>query len=647
MKVISIGDLVLDYVYKDSKLLGVNGGMSSHNIIANLASMGINTSVIGVCGDDSAGEISIKSLNDLKVDTTNIHKLDNINTRCFHINMTANGFTSKKRCPICNKKHWYDESKIVINDVLKNISKEDILVLDNLNNINSEIIKMIENKVMLDLGQYYDLEKYSKNDIKDIFKRQFEIVNLNERVEKYILKLFDIENISKIINSKLIVITRGNKGADFIINNKKIHKKLNEVSKEVDPNGAGDAFFSVFIYEYLQNNQILNEDYIDNAFNNATKLTQNVVKQIGARGHLHKLYKVKQDDNLCTCENFILHERKLPKRYTINVNNLETRILNAVNSDAKNKLSKISFEKLNNCIFIGTGGSFAAANFASKVVNDLYGVNTFADLPRNIKYKNNSKVDKCFMFSYSGTTNDLLVGTENIDNSKKIVITKGEISKVCKKTNIDKDNIISYRTPSNKGKERGFISFEGVMAPASLFLNLYFEKLKRNDINEFIIDSISYWKYYFDSLFKEDKRNLKSIFRRGNIINIFHGDFTSSAAIDLESTFIESGVFNVLLHEKKNFSHGRFINYEHLSGKMNIYLKTKNVSLYEEKLLKYLSQDKNIIIESRYDGLLAEYDLLIAVQYFIYHISKLLNIDISKPNYSEDAMKIYFYKGDL
>jgi len=178
MKVISIGDLVLDYVYKDSKLLGVNGGMSSHNIIANLASMGINTSVIGVCGDDSAGEISIKSLNDLKVDTTNIHKLDNINTRCFHINMTANGFTSKKRCPICNKKHWYDESKIVINDVLKNISKEDILVLDNLNNINSEIIKMIENKVMLDLGQYYDLEKYSKNDIKETKNEQKQIINV-------------------------------------------------------------------------------------------------------------------------------------------------------------------------------------------------------------------------------------------------------------------------------------------------------------------------------------------------------------------------------------------------------------------------------------------------------------------------------------
>lgn len=379
MKIVSIGDLVLDYVYKDNKLVGVDGGMSSHNIIANLGSRGVNTSVIGVCGNDIAGEIAIKSLKDLSVDTTSIRKLENVNTRCFHINMTQNGFTSKKRCPICNKKHWYDESKIIVSDILENISKEDILILDNLNNVNTEIINNIENKIMLDLGQYYDLEKYSKKEIKDILKRPFEIVNLNERVENYILKLFDIKNISKVINSKLIIITRGKEGADFVFNDKKIHQKLNKVSKEIDSNGAGDAFFSVFIYEYLQNNQKISDDYIYNTFNKATKLTQKVVKEIGARGHLHKLYKVKQNNDVCTCEDFVIYERKLPKRYTINVNNLETRILNAVNGDAKNKLGKIEFEKLNNCAFVGTGGSFAAAYFASKVVNYLYGVNNYAD----------------------------------------------------------------------------------------------------------------------------------------------------------------------------------------------------------------------------------------------------------------------------
>ena len=68
MRVVSIGDLVTDYYYKDGKLLGVNGGMTSHNIIANLSNMGIETSVFGVCGNDKAGMISIKSLEDLKVD---------------------------------------------------------------------------------------------------------------------------------------------------------------------------------------------------------------------------------------------------------------------------------------------------------------------------------------------------------------------------------------------------------------------------------------------------------------------------------------------------------------------------------------------------------------------------------------------------
>ena len=143
------------------------------------------------------------------------------------------------------------------------------------------------------------------------------------------------------------------------------------------------------------------------------------------------------------------------------------------------------------------------------------------------------------------------------------------------------------------------------------------------------------------------KTKLKKILKSGNIINIFYGDNTTSAAFDLESKFIESGVFNILLHEKKNFSHGRFINYEHLSSKVNIYLKNKNTSKYEEKLLKYLENDNNIVIESRYDGLLCEYDLLIMAQYFVYYVSKFMNIDLSKPSYSDEAMKIYFYKGQL
>ena len=62
-----------------------------------------------------------------------------------------------------------------------------------------------------------------------------------------------------------------------------------------------------------------------------------------------------------------------------------------------------------------------------------------------------------------------------------------------------------------------------------------------------------------------------------------------------------------------------------------------------QELLKYLGSN-NIVIESEYDGIMAEFDLLIASQFIIYYIGKVLDIDVSKPKYSEDAMKIYFYK---
>ena len=68
MRVVSIGDLVLDYYYKNGKLIGVDGGMSSHNIIANLAKKKISTAVYGISGNDIQGKIANLSLKKLKVE---------------------------------------------------------------------------------------------------------------------------------------------------------------------------------------------------------------------------------------------------------------------------------------------------------------------------------------------------------------------------------------------------------------------------------------------------------------------------------------------------------------------------------------------------------------------------------------------------
>lgn len=654
MKVISIGDLVTDFYYKNGKLVGVNGGMSSHNIIANIAKFGLPTSVYGICGNDMAGAVAINSLKSLGTNVDNIKVIDNINTRCFHVSyQDVNNkleFVSKKRCPICNEKKWYDESKIEVNDILKKISEDDILVFDNFNNKNQIIIDECVNRKMLDLGQYFELENYDDNAIIEIVKNKFDFINLNERVEKYLKKRFSVnslEEIYDILNPKMIIVTRGKLGSDFVFNNNKITKHLDTPEVEVDPTGAGDAFFSVFISEYIKNNFIVDPKFIDLTFEKAIKITKKVVKKFGARGHIQNLYKIKKLKEDCTCNNFDILSRKQIKRCNININNLESRLINAINSRAYDKLSKLDFNCLNNVIFVGTGGSFAGAKFSSKIINNLYGLNTIALYPRDLYYRNNSNVDLVFLFTYSGTTNDLLISTNSIDNKRKYIITKGELEKIVTKTGIPKKNIISYRSGTNKGKERGFLSFEGAVAPASLFLKLYFERNLKDNIEYFIRDCIDYWKNYFENYFKENKKILKEFLKEGNSFNIFTGDFTESASCDLESKIIESGIYNCLIHEKKNFSHGRFINYEHLNQNKNIYFKQKSTSLYEKNLLEYLGKGQNLIIESRYDGILCEYDLLIASQYLIYYISNFLNIDISKPTYSESAMKIYFYKGEL
>ena len=651
MRVVSIGDLVVDYYYKNGNLLGINGGMTSHNIIANLAKMNINTAVFGVCGDDLKGKIAMKSLENLKVDVKNISILTNVKTRCFHVSYFDNDnkltFISKKRCPFCNNKKWYEDSLIDTNDILRNVKDDDILIFDNLNNKNQIIIDNTNNKKIIDLGQYFELENLSRAEIIDKLCTKFEIINFNERVSKYLIKKLGLSDdiaLYNVLKPNFMTITRGENGATFISKGIEYNFKLNVKGKVIDSTGAGDAFISSIIKDCIQNNFNYDPTLFKKWYENSNKLTSKVVSKMGARGHINTLFKIKKINNECTCDNFIYQERKKIKRCNININNLKVRTINAVNSNAIKKMENIDFNENSNYLFIGTGGSYAGAYFASKVINLLYGSNTYPLYPRDVLYRNNKNIDKVILFSYSGTTNDIINSVKKMDKKNIYIVTKGELQKIILKTSISSKNILSYRTSSNKGRERGFLSFEGAIAPAAIFLRYYLEKTNSSiNIDNFIKDRIEYWNKKMEKMINKD---VITKMQEHKVINIFRGDYTNAACYDLESKIIESGIFNCIIHEKKNFSHGRFINYENLNNTFSIYFKQNLTKEYEESLLKYLGND-NMVIESMYDGILAEFDLLIASQFIIYHIGNVLNLDVSKPRYSEDAMKIYFYKGDL
>ncbi len=653
MRVVSIGDLVTDYYYKNEKLLGVNGGMTAHNIIANLSKFKFNTSVYAVCGDDCAGKIAIRSLSDLGVDTSNIDIIRNIKTRCFHVSYFEDNnklvFSSKKRCPFCHNKKWYEDSLINTNKILSDVKKDDILIFDNLNIKNQEIVDNLNNKKIIDIGQYFEFDLLKDDEVINKIKGKFDIINFNERVTKYLIKRFNLKSdldIYKLFLPKLITITRGESGATFIYDNQVYNFSLNNKSSVLDSTGAGDAFIASVIKDWIKNDFKFEVDKFSKWYDNSTKLTYKVVQKMGARGHLKTLYKINKVNDFCTCDNFVIVERKKIKRCNININNLEKRLKNAISLSVIDKLDNIGFNENENYLFIGTGGSFAGANFASTVINRMYGCNTYSLYPRDVIYRNNKKIDKAILFSYSGTTNDVINSVSNFDNSVKYLITKGNVQDIVLKTGIIKSNIVSYRNGKNKGKERGFLSFEGAVAPACIFLRYYYSKVNPEyNLELFIDDSINYWKNYFENLF--NSQDILKLFSKENTINIFKGDNTNSACLDIESKIVESGLVNCIVHEKKNFSHGRFINYENLNNRISLYFKQKTTNKYENRLLEYLKDGKNIIVESRYDGLLCEFDLLIASQFLIYFIGKGLDIDVSKPKYSDDAMKIYFYKGEL
>ena len=92
--------------------------MTSHNVIANLAKMKVETAVFGCCGNDNQGKIAIDSLKKLNVNTENITILNNTKTRLFHVSYTEENskivFSSKKDVPIAVKKVGMKEVLLIM-----------------------------------------------------------------------------------------------------------------------------------------------------------------------------------------------------------------------------------------------------------------------------------------------------------------------------------------------------------------------------------------------------------------------------------------------------------------------------------------------------------------------------------------------------
>ena len=110
-----------------------------------------------------------------------------------------------------------------------------------------------------------------KNKLDITFANEQEITSLIEA------KSFnEVVNFSKQLN-KLIVVTRGDKGAVAVNGNEIIECDIQKNLKIIDLTGAGDLFAAGFLHEFI-NNQFLKV-----CLEKGTEMSSRVIQQIGAR----------------------------------------------------------------------------------------------------------------------------------------------------------------------------------------------------------------------------------------------------------------------------------------------------------------------------------------------------------------------------
>lgn len=164
--------------------------------------------------------------------------------------------------------------------------------------------------------------------------------------------------------------------------------------------------------------------------------------------------------------------------------------------------------------------------------------------------------------------------------------------------------------------------------------------------------------------------NIAKAIKCSPVIHVFYEWDTLPTAVDIESKFVESGIANVVLHEKKNFSHRRStllynqkfalaINLtRHQIGVAldNIKPSVKKFYKYQydgdiAMFLKHVCQQKSAhYIEIGTVAMMPSQwniEAMTKIPYLITAIGEELGIDISKPltPSPKEAIQLYSYKG--
>jgi len=255
----------------------VSGG-SVANSIVGLSQLGDKVGFIGKVSDDDFGSKYEEGLKKEKVEYFYSKKKEELPTGTCLILVTPD--SERTMCTFLGT-----AGKINENDVSSDaIKKSEIIFLEGYLWDEGEPKKAFDkainnaNKVAMSLSDLFCVDRHKPHFL-NLVKNKLDITFANEQE---ITSLIEAKNFDEVIKfskqlNKLIIVTRGEKGAVAVNGDEVVECDIEKNLKIIDLTGAGDLFAAGFLHGYI------NKLSIKECLEKGTKMSSKVIQQIGAR----------------------------------------------------------------------------------------------------------------------------------------------------------------------------------------------------------------------------------------------------------------------------------------------------------------------------------------------------------------------------
>jgi sugar/nucleoside kinase (ribokinase family) len=253
-------------------------GGSVANSIVGLSQLGNKVGFIGKVSDDDFGDQYEKGLKKENVEYFYSKKKEELPTGTCLILVTPD--SERTMCTFLGTAGKINESDVSS----EAIKKSEIIFLEGYLWDEGDPKKAFDkainnaNKVAMSLSDLFCVERHKPHFL-NLVKNKLDITFANEQE---ITSLIGAKNFSEIINfskqlNKLIIVTRGEKGAVAVNGNEVIENSIQKNLDIIDLTGAGDLFAAGFLHGYI--NKLSTKECLEKG----TEMSSKVIQQIGAR----------------------------------------------------------------------------------------------------------------------------------------------------------------------------------------------------------------------------------------------------------------------------------------------------------------------------------------------------------------------------